>query len=107
MMSARDYDITDWRWSEKGVPGAHAGKPAPGPDKMEDPKKNRAGNSPEVRTALTWSILFKTRSVWTRAGNSFQGLPRDHISAELNLGMRVHVEPIPLEGLPSVGEAGG
>lgn len=49
VMSARDCDITDWRWSEKGVLGAPAGEPAPGPDKMEDPKKNKAGNSSEVR----------------------------------------------------------
>lgn len=37
----RDCDITEWRRSE-GLPRA------PGPDKMEDPEKNRAGNSPEV-----------------------------------------------------------
>lgn len=46
VMSARDCDITDWRWSEKGP---LQGNQPPGLDKMEDPKKNRAGNSPEVR----------------------------------------------------------
>lgn len=42
----RDCDITEWRWSE-GYLGPPPGERAPSPDKMEDPEKNRAGNSPE------------------------------------------------------------
>lgn len=50
VMSVRDCDITEWRWSEKGSLGPPPGELTPGPDKMEDPEKNRAGNSPEMGT---------------------------------------------------------
>lgn len=43
-----DCDITGWRRSEKGVPGAPGRGPGPGPDKMEDPQENAAGKPPEL-----------------------------------------------------------
>ena len=43
-----DCDITGWRRSEKGVPGAPTKGPGPGPDKMEDPQENAAGKPPEL-----------------------------------------------------------
>lgn len=42
-----------------------------------------------------------------RQDSSFQGLPGDCVSVELNLAMRVHTEPTPVKGLPSVGKLGG
>lgn len=33
---------------QRGYLGPPPGEWAPGPDKMEDPEKNRAGNSPEM-----------------------------------------------------------
>lgn len=33
--------------------------------------------------------------------------PGDHVSMELNLATRIHAEPMPLEGLPCVGQALG
>lgn len=49
---SRDCDITGWRRSEKGVPGASARGPGPGPDKMVDPQENAAGKPPELEGRL-------------------------------------------------------
>ncbi|KAI4541256.1 hypothetical protein MG293_008398 [Ovis ammon polii] len=47
-----DCDITGWRRSEKGVPGAPGRGPGPGPDKMEDPQENAAGGDLMVAIRL-------------------------------------------------------
>lgn len=87
----------------RGFLGLLPGEPAPSPDKMEDPKKNGAGNSAEVGAG---------RGAWPDREQCLQGLLRvdprgwpisgaiwDCAHAELNLAASVHVRPVCLEGL--------